>query len=103
MEKSFKSVIDAASSVLILLPKNPTFDQVAAALSLYLAIEGKKDVTISCPTQMRVEYNRLVGINKISDEVGSKNLVLKFSDYPAENIERVSYDIENQQFRLSVI
>lgn len=103
MEKSFKSVIDQANSLLILLPNDPSFDQVAGALSLYLALEGKKDVIVSCPTEMRVEYNRLVGINKITDEVGSKNLVLKFSDYPAENIERVSYDVENSEFRLSVV
>lgn len=103
MEKSFKSVIDQARSILILLPSEPTFDQAAAALSLYLAIEGKKDITISCPTEMRVEFNRLVGVDRITDEIGNKNLVLKFFDYPAENIERVSYDIENQQFRLTVI
>lgn len=103
MEKSFKSVIDQSNSILLLLPKNPTFDQVAASLSLFLALDGKKDVVVSCPTQMRVEFNRLVGINKISQEVGNKNLVLRFSDYPAENIERVSYDVENQQFRLSII
>lgn len=103
MEKSFKSVIDQSSSILILLAKDPSFDQVAAALSLYLSLEGKKAVAVSCPTEMRVEFNRLVGINKISDEVGNKNLVLKFVDYPAENIEKVSYDVENQEFRLSVI
>lgn len=103
MEKSFKTVIDQSNSILLLLPKNPDFDQVAAALSLFLAVDGKKDVVISCPTEMRVEHNRLVGINKISQEIGNKNLVLRFSDYPAENIERVSYDVENQQFRLSII
>lgn len=103
MEKSFKSVVDNSRSILILLPVNPLFDQVAASLSLYLALEGKKDVVVSCPTQMVVDFNRLVGVNKISDEIGNKNLVLRFADYPAENIERVSYDIENQQFRLTVI
>lgn len=103
MEKSFKSVVEQSRSILILLPINPTFDQAGAGLSLFLALEGKKNVTISCPTQMKVEFNRLVAVDKIGDEIGSKNLVLKFGDYPSENIERVSYDIENQQFRLTVI
>lgn len=103
MEKSFKSIVDQSRSILILLPQSPSFDQAGAALSLLLALEGKKDVAVSCPTSMKVEFNRLVGVDKISDEIGSKNLVLKFGDYPSENIERVSYDIENQQFRLTVI
>ncbi len=103
MEQSFKSVIEASNSLLILLPKEPNFDQVAAGLSLYLALESKKDAVISCPTQMRVLFNRLVGVDRISDEIGSKNLVLSFLDYPAENIERVNYDVENEQFKLTVI
>lgn len=103
MEKSFKAIVDASNSILVLLQKNPSFDQVAAALSLYLSLEGKKEIIISCPTPMKVEYNRLVGVDKISEEVGNKNLVIRFSDYPAENIEKVSYDVENQEFRLSVI
>jgi hypothetical protein len=103
MEKSFKSVIDQSRSILVLLPKDPNFDQVAAALSLYLAVEGKKDIAVSCPTQMQVQFNRLVGVDKIEEEIGSKNMVLRFEGYAAENIERVSYDIENQEFKLTVI
>ena len=103
MEKSFKSLIDKSKSVLILLPKNPYFDQVAAGLSLYLALENKLDVAISCPSDMVVEFNRLVGVQRITSDLGNKNLVLKFNDYNAENIERVSYDIENKEFRLTVI
>lgn len=103
MEKSFKSIVESARSILVLLPRDPNFDQVAAALSLYLAIEGKKDISISCPSEMRVEFNRLVGVDKIGKEVGSKNMVVRFVGYPAEQIERVSYDIENQEFRLTII
>lgn len=103
MENSFKSLIDSASSILILLPSKPYFDQVAAGLSLYLVLKGQKDVQISCPNPMLVEFNRLIGVNKILSEVGSKNLTLRFSDYPASNIERVSYDIENGEFRLMVV
>lgn len=109
MEQSFKSVVEAANSILILLPKEPTFDQVAAGLSLYLGLEGmptqtgNKELIISCPTQMRVLFNRLVGVDRITDEIGSKNLVLSFLDYPAENIEKVSYDVENEQFKLTVV
>src|SRR4030042_1405775 len=103
MDNSFASIIESANSILILLPTRPYFDQVAAGVSLYHALRNKKNVTISCPSQMLVEFNRLVGVNKITTELGNKNLVIKFSDYKAHGIERVSYDIENGEFRLTVI
>lgn len=103
MDNSFGSIIESAASILILLPKKPYFDQVAAGLALYLALRDKKDVAISCPSPMMVGFNRLVGVNKVTQELGNKNLVIKFVDYQAGNIERVSYDIENSEFRLTVI
>lgn len=103
MQDSFKSVIDPSKSVLILLPTKPYLDQVAAGLALYLAIRQDKEVAISSPSPMIVEFNRLVGVNKINQELGNKNLIIKFSDYKASDIERVSYDIDNGEFRLSVI
>ena len=103
MENSFKNIIDGSKSILILLPTKPFFDQVAAGLSLYLALRDQKDVQISSPTPMTVEFNRLIGVNRISQELGNKNLVMRFTDYRASDIERVSYDIENSQFRLTVI
>ena len=103
MEDSFKSVIEGSKSTLILLPTKPRFDQVAAALSLYLSLRGSRDVQIFSPTPMTVEFNRLIGVNKINQEIGNKNLVIRFIDYRANDIERVSYDIENGQFRLTVI
>lgn len=103
MENSFKSQIEQSKSILILLPTKPYFDQVAAGLSLYLALREEKDVSIYCPSPMTVEFNRLIGVNKISQEMGNKNLIMRFTDYKASDIERVSYDIEDGQFRLTVI
>src|SRR3989344_1035152 len=103
MEQQFKQIIDQAGSIVILLPRGPYFDQVAAGLALYLTLRDKKNVEIHAPTPMLVEFNRLVGVNKISTELGNKNLLVSFADYNAENIERVKYDIENKQFKLTVI
>lgn len=103
MENSFKSVIDQSKSILILLPTKPFFDQVAAGVGLYLALRQAKDVQIFSPTPMTVEFNRVIGINKITQELGNKNLIIRFSEYKADDIERVSYDIEDGQFRLTVI
>jgi hypothetical protein len=103
MDNSFKNVIEQSKSVLILLPTKPFFDQVAAGLSLYLSLRDKKDVQVYSPSPMTVEFNRLVGVNRITQDLGNKNLIIRFRDYKATDIERVSYDIENGQFRLTVI
>lgn len=89
--------------MVILLPTRPYFDQVAAGLSLYLSLRDKKEAQVYSPSPMTVGFNRLVGVNKVVKELGNKNMVLRFSNYPADNIERVSYDIEDGQFKLTVI
>jgi hypothetical protein len=103
INSSINSIIDSANSIVILLPTRPYFDQVAAGLSLYLSIKNRKPVTISCPSEMIVEFNRLVGVDKIKKELGSKDLTIKFPNYPADNIERVSADVEDDHFFLRVI
>jgi hypothetical protein len=103
MQESFKTIIDSSQSILILVPTKLHFDQVAAALSLYLALKDQKSVSVVSPTETTVEFNRLIGVNRITHDLGNKNLVIKFSDYKADDIERVSYDIENREFRLTVI
>jgi hypothetical protein len=103
MENSFGSIINSAKSILILLPSKPYFDQVAAGLGLYLGLRDKAETNIVCPSQMIVEFNRLVGIDRIKTEFGNKNLVIKFTDYKASDIEKVSYDVENGEFRLTVV
>ena len=103
MENTLKTIVDQAKSVLILLPTRPYFDQVAAGLSLYLAIRREKETMVVSVSPMTVEFNRLVGVNKITQDLGSKNLIIRFSNYEANNIEKVSYDVDNKEFRLSII
>lgn len=100
---TFLSVIKDSNSILVVLPTNPSFDQVAAGLSLYLSLQKHKPTQLFTPTPMTVEYNRLIGVDKISQELGNKNLILRFSGYDATNIEKVSYDIDDGQFKLTVI
>lgn len=104
MDNSFKSNVEGSKSLLILLPTNPYFDQAAAGLSLYLVFKDAKQVTIASPSPMLVEHNRLIGVDKITSEIGgSENLTIKFSSYRADDVERVSYDIESGEFKLTVI
>jgi ribosome biogenesis SPOUT family RNA methylase Rps3 len=103
MENSFKSIINQAGSIVIFLPNKAHTDQVASALALFLALKNVKPIQIVSTSPVTVSLNRLIGIDKISEELGNKNLVLGFSDYDANGIERVSYDIIENQFKLTVI
>ncbi len=103
MENSFKSILDRSKSILILLPTKPLFDQFAAGLALYLSLKQEKDIQVFSPEPVTVEFNRIIGVNKIAHELGNKNLVIKFVGYKAQDIERVSYDIEDSQFKLTVV
>jgi hypothetical protein len=104
MDNSFKTLIDSAQEVLILLPNKPFMDQVAGGLSLYLSLSAlNKNVAISCPAQMVAEYSRLVGVDKVTSELGSKNLVIKFKNYLADDIDKVRADVENGEFTLTAL
>ena len=102
MENSLLSLIDSASSVLIVLPSKPYFDQVAAGLALFLSVRDRKEAGIYCPAQMTVGFSRLIGVDKISSELGKKNLTIRFVNYEATNIDKVGYDIDNGEFKLTV-
>lgn len=89
-----------------MVPSKPFFDEVASSLSLYLALKNSgKAVSIVCPSPMTVEYNRLVGIDKVTTSFGggSGNLVISFDGYDANKIDRVSYDVDGATFKLTVI
>ncbi len=102
MENSLLSLIDASSSVLVVLPTKPYFDQVAAGLALYLSIRERKDSLIYCPSPMMVGFSRIIGVDKITQELGKKNLTIRFINYDATKIDKVGYDIENGEFKLTV-
>lgn len=91
-------------SVLVILPQNPTLDIVAGGLTLASALEKRGYSTvISSPVPMTVEFNRLVGVNKVREDLGDKNLILSFENYPADTIEKVSYNIDGGKFSLTVV
>ncbi len=103
MENSFGNFIKNYKSALILLPQNPQLDFVASGLSLFLALKKEHEVNISCPSPMTVAFNRLVGVDKIRESYGNKNLVISFENYDATAIERVSADSDDGLFKLTVV
>lgn len=91
-----------AKTVLVVIPQNPQVDWVAAGLAWYLSL-NKLDINVSvaCPSDMTVTFNRLFGVDKISKKIGNRNLVISF-DYVKDSIEKVSYNIEDDKFNLVV-
>ena len=96
------NLLKQSKSLLIFLPQNPPLDSLAAGLGLYLSLKAaKKNVQIGCPTPISVGFNRLFGVDKISDKVGSRNLVISFP-HIKESIEEISTYIENQTFNVVI-
>lgn len=103
MENSFKNLIDSSNDILILLPSKPFLDQVAAGLSLFLSLKQEsKMVTISCPASMTVNHSRLVGIDQVTTSLGGNNLVITLKNYPVDNVDKVNYDLESGEFKLTI-
>lgn len=103
MENNIDSYFQKASSILIVLPQKPSFDQVAAGLSLYLSLSSKKQVSVICPDPMLVEFNALVGVDKVTQKAEEKNLIIHFAGYDAAGVEKVSSDLKNGELYLTLI
>ncbi|MCL6096747.1 MAG: hypothetical protein M1444_03680 [Patescibacteria group bacterium] len=89
--------IEKNSSIGIVTAKNPTLDEMGAALALYLALVNLgKSVTIATPENPLVEVSSLVGIDKVKTALSGKSGDLTVSfPYQEGEIEKVSYTLEN--------
>ena len=52
---------------------------------------------------MTAEFSRLIGVDKISSEIGSKNLVIKLVNYQPDDVDKVRADVENGLFTLTLL
>jgi hypothetical protein len=92
-----------AKSIVCFVHPQATYDAVAAATSLCLAIrETGKSCEVLCEEPMRVEYNYLVGIDKIKETIGNRDLVISF-DYNEDQVDKVSYNINEGNNRFELI
>jgi len=97
-----EEALASAQTLAIVLPTILNVDKVAAALSLFLSLKkAGKQVSIACVLPMTVEYSSLVGVNKITQKIGGRNLMISFP-YQEDSIEKVSYHIENNRFNLVI-
>lgn len=99
-----KDAISRSNSIGVVVGQNPTLDDMAATLSLYLLLNqiGKK-VVVASPTTPLVEVSSLVGINKVQTNLGGEagDLVVSFP-YAEGEIDKVSYTLENNQLNIIV-
>lgn len=97
-----KNILANARNVIIFLPANPNYDQLAAGLGLYLGLlKQGKQVTIASSTPVLVENSDLVGIDKIKNSLNGKNLIISLP-YEEGKIEKVSYNFEEDKFNLVI-
>lgn len=81
----------------IVTAKNPSLDEMGAALALFLSLtQVGKSVTIATPENPLVEVSSLVGIDKVKTALSgeSGDLTVSFP-YQEGEIEKVSYTLEN--------
>lgn len=102
--QQLKDLVSGAGDVAIAIGKNPSVDDMASALSLYLVLQkGGKNPVIASVTQPLVEHSNLVGIDKVTPrfEGGNGDLTVSFP-YREGEIEKVSYTIENNLLNIVV-
>ena len=94
--------ITGAQKIIIALPQNPRYDQTAGGLSLYLLLaQAGKNTSVVCPSAMTVEFNNLVGVDKISPKVKGTDLVVSFS-YLMDDVEKISYNDDAGRLNLVI-
>lgn len=94
--------LNTARTVLIAMPKDISFDQVAAGLALYLSLQkAGRQVMIACPDPMRVEFSRLVGVDKVADKLTGSDIAITLN-YPIDGIEKVTSNDQDGKLNLVV-
>lgn len=100
--QAFKTALDQAKSILICLPENPSQDVVASALALYLSLKASgKQVTPIASTAPVVRDSHLVGLDKVTSEVGGNNLVITFN-LPEDAVDKVTSNTEGGHLNLII-
>ena len=88
-----KEAVDKYSDIAIVTPTDPSVDEMAGALSFYLALKSLgKNLSIATPNNPLVEVSSLVGVDEVKTNFGSQSGDLTVSfPYKEGEIEKVSY------------
>jgi hypothetical protein len=100
----FKSMVENAQSVVVVLPEQAPIDEVATALALHLTFrEMGKESRIAAVTVPSFKQPKLPGFQHLTSELGNQNLTISFN-YSEEQVDKVSYHIgeESKKFYLTI-
>lgn len=99
-ENKLKELITSSSKILLVTRERPSVDGLASMLALGSALkENQKVVFMATSGDIPEAAKSLPGIENISKELSSTNLVISF-DYIAGQVEKVSYNIDGDHFNL---
>lgn len=99
-----KEALEKYNSIAVITRKDPSVDEMAGALSLYLSIKQTgKNIVIATPNDPLVEVSSLVGIDEVKTNLGANggDLVVSFP-YKEGEIEKVSYTREENLLNIVV-
>lgn len=100
-----RQLIDKNDAIGIAVGKDPSLDEMAAALGLFLSLRALgKNPVIASPTEPLVEISSLVGIDQVKKQFGdnsSGDLIVSFP-YREGEIEKVSYTLEDNFINIVV-
>ncbi len=99
-----REFIDSSETIGIVVGKNPTVDEMGAALALYLSLQSSgKAVSLASATEPTVELSSLIGIDKVRDsfEAEGGDLIVSFP-YREGEIDKVSYTLEEGSLNIVV-
>ena len=99
---ALKAKIQEFNSVLITFAANPNQDSIAAALAFYLSLKtsGKK-VAVVASNPVTVRDSHLVGLDKVSTDLGGNNLVITLN-VPEDRVDKVTSNTEGGHLNLII-
>lgn len=100
--QELKTKLGTAQSVLLTIPQNPSQDVVASALAFYLSLkQNGKAVSMVASNSPVVRDSHLVGLDKITTDVGGSNLVITL-DVPENYVDKVTSNTEGGHLNLII-
>jgi len=100
--QELKTKLGTAQSVLLSIPENPSQDAVASTLALYLSLkQAGKNVSVVASSAPVVRDSHIVGLDKITTDVGGANLVITL-DVPENVIDKVTSNTEGGHLNLII-
>lgn len=100
--QELKNKLGTAQTVLLTIPENPSQDMVASALAFYLSLKlSGKTTSIVASSSPVVRDSHLVGLDKITTDVGGANLVITL-DVPENAIDKVTSNTEGGHLNLII-